>query len=60
MPEVTEGLILGHEGIGVIDEVGPSVTNFKKGDRVLISCISSCGKSLVHAKFINIHNVNGR
>src|SRR6478736_2965340 len=44
VPEVTDGRILGHEGIGVIDEVGSAVTNFKKGDRVLISCISSCGK----------------
>ena len=44
VPEVTDGRILGHEGIGVIEEVGTAVTNFKKGDRVLISCISSCGK----------------
>ncbi len=38
------GRILGHEGVGVVDSVGAAVTNFKKGDRVLISCISSCGK----------------
>ncbi len=44
VPEVTDGTILGHEGVGVVDEVGPGVTNFKPGDRVLISCISSCGK----------------
>lgn len=44
VPEVTEGRILGHEGIGIIEEVGGSVSGFKKGDRVLISCISSCGK----------------
>ena len=44
VPEVTDGRILGHEGIGIIEEVGTAVTNFKKGDRVLISCISSCGK----------------
>ncbi len=44
VPEVTDGRILGHEGVGVIEETGTSVTNFKKGDRVLISCISSCGK----------------
>ncbi|MDR6288155.1 MULTISPECIES: zinc-dependent alcohol dehydrogenase family protein [Inquilinus] len=37
------GRILGHEGVGVIDSVGPGVTNFRPGDRVLISCISSCG-----------------
>ncbi|MCY7350900.1 MAG: zinc-dependent alcohol dehydrogenase family protein [Cytophagaceae bacterium] len=44
VPEVTDGRILGHEGIGTIEEVGSAVTTFKKGDRVLISCISSCGK----------------
>ena len=38
------GRILGHEGIGVIEAVGAAVTTFKAGDRVLISCISSCGK----------------
>jgi hypothetical protein len=38
------GRILGHEGIGIVDEVGVAVTDFKPGDRVLISCISSCGK----------------
>jgi alcohol dehydrogenase len=44
VPEVTDGRILGHEGIGIIEEVGTAVTTFKKGDSVLISCISSCGK----------------
>ncbi|MBI1911228.1 MAG: zinc-dependent alcohol dehydrogenase family protein [Deltaproteobacteria bacterium] len=43
VPEVIDGRILGHEGIGVIDEVGRGVKNFRKGDRVLISCISACG-----------------
>ena len=38
------GRILGHEGVGVIEEIGPGVTGFSKGDPVLISCISSCGK----------------
>lgn len=44
VPEVTEGRTLGHEGVGIIEEVGNSVANFKKGDHVLISCITSCGK----------------
>jgi alcohol dehydrogenase len=44
VPEVTDGRILGHEGVGTIEEVGPAVTGFKKGDRVLISCITSCGR----------------
>jgi alcohol dehydrogenase len=44
VPTVTKGRILGHEGIGVIESIGSSVTNFKEGDKVLISCITSCGK----------------
>jgi alcohol dehydrogenase len=43
VPGVIDGLILGHEGIGVIEEVGSRVSNFKVGDKVLISCITSCG-----------------
>ncbi len=38
------GRILGHEGVGTIDSVGSGVATFHRGDRVLISCISSCGK----------------
>lgn len=38
------GRVLGHEGIGTIEALGAGVTTFKPGDRVLISCISSCGK----------------
>jgi alcohol dehydrogenase len=41
---VAIGRILGHEGIGVIDEVGAGVSRFRKGDRVLISCITACAK----------------
>ncbi len=43
VPEVKPGTILGHEGVGVIEEVGNSVTKFKKGDHVIISCITSDG-----------------
>lgn len=43
-PEVPEGLTIGHEGIGIVEEVGSGVSNFKVGDKVLISCITSCGK----------------
>ena len=38
------GTVLGHEGVGVVDSVGAGVTGFKAGDRVLISCISACGR----------------
>ena len=44
MPSVTEGRILGHEGVGVVTDVGAGVTTFRAGDRVLISCITSCGR----------------
>lgn len=44
VPAVTSGRILGHEGMGVVEAVGDAVTNFQVGDRVLISCITSCGK----------------
>lgn len=39
-----DGDILGHESIGLVDEVGPEVKNFKKGDRVVISAVIACGK----------------
>lgn len=44
VPTCKPGTVLGHEGVGVIESVGSAVSNFKEGDRVLISCISSCGK----------------
>ena len=44
VPEVTPGTVLGHEAVGVIEEVGRGVSSFSKGDRVLISCVSSCGR----------------
>ena len=43
VPAVTAGRILGHEGVGTVLEVGPSVRNVAVGDRVIISCISACG-----------------
>jgi alcohol dehydrogenase len=59
VPTVTPGRILGHEGVGVIDEVGSSVSNFKPGDRVLISCITSCGKCTNCKKGMYSHCENG-
>jgi alcohol dehydrogenase len=44
VPEVVPGRIIGHEGVGIIEETGSAVSNFRKGDHVLISCITSCGK----------------
>lgn len=58
-PEVTEGRILGHEGVGIIEEVGAQVQNFKQGDHVLISCITSCGKCEYCKKGMYSHCENG-
>jgi alcohol dehydrogenase len=43
VPTCEPGRILGHEGVGLVETIGASVTNFKPGDPVLISCISACG-----------------
>lgn len=42
VPTVAAGRILGHEGVGVVTEVGQACTKVKVGDRVIISCISKC------------------
>jgi len=44
LPSCKPGRVLGHEGVGVVESIGPAVTSFKPGDRVLISCVSACGK----------------
>src|ERR1700690_3298805 len=44
VPEVTEGRILGHEAVGPVESVGAAVTTVAPGDRVLVSCISACGR----------------
>jgi alcohol dehydrogenase len=44
VPEVTPGTILGHEAVGKIVERGAAVTTLDVGDRVLVSCITSCGR----------------
>jgi len=43
VPAVTDGRILGHEGVGTVTEVGTAVSTVAVGDRVIISCISACG-----------------
>jgi alcohol dehydrogenase len=44
VPEVEPGTILGHEAVGTIVETGSAVTTLQEGDRVLVSCITSCGR----------------
>lgn len=59
VPEVKVGTTLGHEGVGIIEEVGTAVTSFKKGDRVIISCITSCGKCVYCKRSMFSHCENG-
>ena len=59
VPAVTDGRILGHEGVGVVEDVGAGVSNFKKGDRVIISCITSCGKCEACKKGMYSHCADG-
>ncbi len=44
VPEVTKGRILGHEAVGTVETIGSAVSTVKPGDRVLVSCISVCGR----------------
>jgi alcohol dehydrogenase len=44
LPVVTDGRILGHEGIGIVEEVGTGVSEFHVGDKVIISCVTACLK----------------
>jgi alcohol dehydrogenase len=44
VPETTPGTVLGHEAVGTVQEIGSAVTTVAPGDRVLLSCITSCGR----------------
>ena len=44
VPETTPGTILGHEAVGTVVETGSAVSMIVPGDRVLVSCITSCGR----------------
>jgi alcohol dehydrogenase len=59
VPEVAGGRILGHEGVGIIEEVGTAVSAFKKGDHVIISCITSCGRCAYCKQGMYSHCENG-
>jgi alcohol dehydrogenase len=56
---VTEGRTLGHEGVGTIIEKGEAIANFTAGDRVLISCITSCGRCGYCRRQMYSHCENG-
>ncbi|MBK7615681.1 MAG: zinc-dependent alcohol dehydrogenase family protein [Burkholderiales bacterium] len=59
VPTCQPGRILGHEGVGVVQAVGTAVTAFKAGDRVLISCVSACGKCVNCRKQMYSHCSTG-
>jgi alcohol dehydrogenase len=59
VPSVTSGRTLGHEGVGIVDEIGADVKVFKKGDKVVISLISTCGKCKFCKKAMFSHCLNG-
>jgi alcohol dehydrogenase len=59
VPTCQPGRILGHEGVGIVDQVGAAVTMFKPGDHVLISCISACGKCEYCRKSMYSHCISG-
>ena len=59
VPTCKPGRILGHEGVGVVEAIGAAVTAFAVGDRVLISCITACGKCAACRKGMYSHCADG-
>jgi alcohol dehydrogenase len=59
VPTCQPGTTLGHEGVGVVDAAGASVSGFRPGDRVLISCITSCGRCDYCRKGMYSHCLDG-
>jgi alcohol dehydrogenase len=59
VPSCQPGRILGHEGVGIVDQAGAAVTTFKPGDRVVVSCISACGKCVNCRRLMYSHCTTG-
>jgi alcohol dehydrogenase len=59
VPAVTDGRVLGHEGVGTIVEIGKAVGNLAVGDRVIISCITSCGSCSYCHQQLPAHCLDG-
>jgi alcohol dehydrogenase len=60
MPDTRVGMTFGHEFVGVVDQVGPSVENLQVGDRVMVPFNVYCGACFFCARGLygNCHNVN--
>jgi alcohol dehydrogenase len=55
VPAVTEGRVLGHEAVGTVVETGSAVAGLRKGDRVLVPAITSCGRCAYCKRGIPAH-----
>ncbi len=58
MPGMEAGTILGHEGVGVIEEVGSSVRDFKVGDRVVVPSTVCCGHRFYCKRWATAHTAS--
>jgi len=56
MPGMKSGDVVGHEFMGIVDDVGPEVTKFKKGNR--LSFFRLCEEYILHHQQISAGNFN--
>lgn len=59
VPACKPGTILGHEAIGIVESVGAEVKKFKVGDKVIVSCITSCGECFYCKRNLQSHCLKG-
>jgi len=50
VPRAVEGITVGHEMVGIVEEVGSAVTHVKPGDRVMVNVETFCGENRVYEK----------
>lgn len=59
VPTVTDGRTLGHEAVGTVVETGSGVEDIQQGDKVLVSCISACGRCKYCRRGLQSQCLNG-